>query len=117
MNYEEKIMQIIINGGDAKSKAIKSLREFRQGNIEGGNKLFEEGKSSLNSAHNIQTKLIQSEVRGEEVPASLLMIHAQDHLMNAITVMDLVKEMREELISIHELRNDFKHFLGGNANG
>ncbi|HIX52315.1 MAG TPA: PTS lactose/cellobiose transporter subunit IIA, partial [Candidatus Lachnoclostridium stercoripullorum] len=33
------------------------------------------------------------EINGKHVPLSLLMVHAQDHLMNAMTVMDLCKEI------------------------
>ena len=44
-------------------------------------------------AHEIQTEMIQNELNGKKVEVGLLMVHAQDHLMNAMTVMDLCKEM------------------------
>jgi cellobiose PTS system EIIA component len=54
----------------------------------------------LNEAHHIQTSLIQQEIRGEKVEISLLMIHAQDHLMNAITMKDLATEV-VDLYQLH----------------
>ncbi|MDX7989752.1 PTS lactose/cellobiose transporter subunit IIA, partial [Xenorhabdus sp. 12] len=52
----------------------------------------------INEAHHFQTELIQSEARGEKTEISVLLIHAQDHLMNAITV----KELAEEFITLHK---------------
>ena len=52
----------------------------------------------ISSAHRIQTDLIQEEARGNHAEISLLLVHAQDHLMNAITV----KELAEEFITLHK---------------
>ncbi len=46
-------------------------------------------------AHHSQTALLSQEARGEKVEVSMLLIHAQDHLMNAITFRDLAVEMIE----------------------
>ncbi|EAG9877164.1 PTS lactose/cellobiose transporter subunit IIA, partial [Listeria monocytogenes] len=48
---------------------------------------------ALLEAHHSQTSLIQGEARGEKAEVSLLLVHAQDHLMNAITFKDLAKEI------------------------
>lgn len=93
MKLEEQIMQLILHSGDARSKMINAVRESNKGNFEEAERLFEEGQKSLNLAHIMQTELIQSEIKGEKIEITLLLIHAQDHLMNAITVMDLVREI------------------------
>ena len=36
--------------------------------------------------------MIQAEIRGEKAPLNLLMVHAQDHLMCALVVIDLAQE-------------------------
>lgn len=46
-------------------------------------------------AHHYQTELIQAEMRGEKTELSLIMVHGQDHLMNAMTVRDLALQMIE----------------------
>ncbi|KAB7665054.1 PTS lactose/cellobiose transporter subunit IIA [Bacillus sp. B1-b2] len=93
MKNEREIMQIITTGGDARANYLKALAEAREGNWEKVDSILLHANDSLNLAHNVQTSLIQSEIRGEEVEISLLMVHAQDHLMNAITVKELVCEM------------------------
>ena len=49
-------------------------------------------KETVNEAHHAQTELIQAEIRGEKTPLNLLMVHAQDHLMCALVVIDLAQE-------------------------
>lgn len=95
MNFEAVIMGIIMHGGNARSYAMQAMQEARVGNFDASLKLMEASDEALNEAHQIQTNLIQDEVRGESVEISLLMIHAQDHLMNAMTVRDLAVEIIE----------------------
>lgn len=95
MNYEETIMGIIMHGGNARSLAMEAIRLARHGDDKESKALLEQSDGELNKAHQIQTNLIQSEVRGEKIEVSLLMVHAQDHLMNAMTVYDLAKEIIE----------------------
>lgn len=96
MNYEQIIMQIIINGGNARSKALMAVRSARKKELDKADVLLREAKEALGLAHKVQTDLIQAETRGEKTEISLLLIHAQDHLMNAMTVIDLCVEMVEE---------------------
>ncbi|CAM5379701.1 PTS lactose/cellobiose transporter subunit IIA OS=Lysinibacillus sphaericus OX=1421 GN=LS41612_07505 PE=4 SV=1 [Lysinibacillus sphaericus] len=53
------------------------------------------GNEALIEAHHAQTALLTQEAREEKVEVSMLLIHAQDHLMNAITFRDLAQEMIE----------------------
>ncbi|MGX6446041.1 PTS lactose/cellobiose transporter subunit IIA [Neobacillus sp. K501] len=89
---ETVIFQIILHGGNAKSSAMEAILAAKQGDfVTADAKIMEAGRE-LNEAHHIQTALIQGEVRGEKTEVSLLMVHAQDHLMNAITIKDLAAE-------------------------
>lgn len=65
--------------------------------IKAGAKL-QEAQEALNEAHKSQTSLIQAEIRGERNEVTLLMVHAQDHLMNAMTI----KDMATEFVSLYE---------------
>ncbi len=98
MDNEQIIMGIIMHGGNARSYAMRALQEARNNNFEAAYQLLEDSSEELNLAHKIQTDLIQAEVRGEPTEVSLLMVHAQDHLMNAMTVRDLA----QEIIGLHE---------------
>jgi len=90
---EEKIFEIILHGGNGKSLAMEAIAAARNGNFVGAREKLKEAEGALNKAHHIQTALIQTEVKGEKLGVSLLMVHAQDHLMNAITMKDLAGEM------------------------
>lgn len=91
-NLEEVVFQIILHGGNGKSSAMEAIAAAKQGDFSAARKKIQEAGEALNQAHHIQTSLIQSEIRGEKNEISLLMIHAQDHLMNAIMLKDLATE-------------------------
>ena len=46
-------------------------------------------------SHHVQTDLIQSEIQGEHIQVMLLMVHAQDHLMDAMVIRDMAAEFVE----------------------
>ena len=93
MEFEEIIMNLIMYGGDARSQSLMAIQTAREGDFTEALALLKSADESINKAHVIQTKLIQDEVRGEKTEVNLLMVHAQDHLMNAMTVCDLAREI------------------------
>ncbi len=93
MDIEMIVMKLVVNGGNARSTAIEALRAAKVGDFKKADELMEEADTILKEAHEIQTEMIQNELNGNKVEVGLLMVHAQDHLMNAMTVMDLSKEM------------------------
>ena len=95
-DMEEIIMDIIVNGGDARAKAIEAIRAAREGRFDVAEELMKKADVSLTVAHNSQTGLIQQEVNGNHQTVTLLMVHAQDHIMNAQTVYELATEMIED---------------------
>ena len=80
---------------------MKGISLARKHKIEEARAKLKEGRESVTEAHSIQTNLILKEASGEKQEISLLLIHAQDHLMNAMTVLD----MAEEFINLYEERN------------
>ncbi|WP_430609954.1 PTS lactose/cellobiose transporter subunit IIA [Enterococcus sp. DIV0876] len=104
MENEMKIMQLIAQGGDARSYAMKGIALARKSKIAEAKEAIKTGRASVTKAHHIQTELIQKEASGEKQEITLLMIHAQDHLMNAMTVLDLA----EEFIYVYEREEDEK---------
>ncbi|MFC0141671.1 PTS lactose/cellobiose transporter subunit IIA [Erwinia mallotivora] len=101
MDLEEIVMQIIINSGEARSQCLNAIREARKKNHLQARDLLHRAKDALSRAHQIQTEMIQEEVRGNSQRVSMIMVHAQDHLMNALTVKDLATE----IIAIIEEKN------------
>ncbi len=92
MSYQEIVLQIIVSGGNAKSYAMEAIMKAKEGDIIEAKRLLSKANEELGSAHKVQTELIQNEASGNEIDVTLLMVHAQDHLMNAITVKDLARE-------------------------
>lgn len=103
-NNKEMIpFMIISKGGDASSSFLQALNLARSGKLDDARKLIAQGEQSLVEAHKIQTDLIVAEASGEKNEVGVLMIHAQDHLMNAI----LLKEITMHLIELYQ-RSDAK---------
>ena len=86
-------MGLIANGGNAKSLAFEAIRLAKKGNIDGAREKLKESDKSLLEAHNSQTNMLTKEAQGDHMHVTLLVVHSQDHLMNAITFRDLAGEM------------------------
>lgn len=95
---EELIMNLIINSGEARSCGMEAMAAAKQGNIEEARELLKKASESLGEAHKSQTTLIQAEAGGDKTEVSLLLIHAQDHLMTSMTLKDLAAE----IVDLHE---------------
>ena len=86
-------VEIVAYAGDARSKYVEALNYANEGNFGEAEKLIEEASELINEAHKVQTNMIQMEAAGNKVDVSFLMVHAQDHLMNAITIKELAQEI------------------------
>lgn len=86
-------MGLIANGGNAKSLAFEAIRLAKKGDIDDARKKLKDSDTSLNKAHNSQTKMLTREAQGDHTHVTLLIVHSQDHLMNAITFRDIAGEM------------------------
>lgn len=90
---EEISMTIIANSGNAKSGALEAVRSARMHDFEEADKRMEEAEKSLQDAHEAHRKLLQMDAKGEVERVSILLCHAQDHLMGSTLAIDLIKEM------------------------
>ncbi|KJY64961.1 PTS Lac IIA [Lactobacillus helsingborgensis] len=85
---EQKIQlmafEIISNSGDAFDYFYQSVEKAQNANFKEAEILQKKGNESLNKAHKSQTGLLVSETNKEDIPYSILMVHAQDHLTMAI---------------------------------
>lgn len=100
-DLELLIMQLIVNSGSARSLALEAVQSAKSARWTEADAKLAECDEALGLAHEIQTKLLQREAQGNEYKSSLLLTHSQDHLMNAITVSDLSKQMVELWHFIH----------------
>ncbi len=89
---EQIVINLIVNSGSARSSAIEAIQYAKSGDFAKAESSLQTAKETINEAHHSQTELIQGEIRGEQNPLNLLMVHAQDHLMTALVVIDLATE-------------------------
>ncbi|PFJ17378.1 PTS lactose/cellobiose transporter subunit IIA [Bacillus cereus] len=92
---ETKAFHLILHGGNARSCSMEAIDCAKRGDFDGAEEKLQEALHELKEAHRVQTELIQKEAGGEKIAVTLLMVHAQDHLMNAITVKELASEFVE----------------------
>jgi cellobiose PTS system EIIA component len=95
LTNEQIAFQLILHSGNARSKVIQSLREYRAGNKEVASKLLKEAEADLSLAHDIHFQMVQKEASGQNTEFTLLLMHAEDHLMSTLSMKELVKEMLE----------------------
>ena len=95
---EEVVMGLIINSGQARSLAYGALKMAKQGDFESAKTMMEQSRMALNEAHLVQTKLIEGDQGEGKMMVSLVLVHAQDHLMTSM----LARELITELIELHE---------------
>jgi PTS system cellobiose-specific IIA component len=93
---EEAVMEIIVNAGQSRSLCFEALHAARQGNIDEAKSLLREADGYARQAHKMQTKLIEQDAGRQ--PMTLIMVHAQDHLMNSL----LARELSEEIIHLYQ---------------
>ena len=98
---EEIILNIIMHSGEARSCSLEAISLAKTGNFDKAKELIIKADEELGYAHNSQTSLIQGEASNDKIEFSLLLIHAEDHLMTTMTFKDLAIE----LIYIHEKIN------------
>lgn len=89
----EAAMGLMINAGDAKKLAKEAIGAAHDGDFRGAHDKMDQATEKLNQAHNTQTGMLTKEAQGKHVQLTLLTVHAQDHLMTAITYIDLAKEI------------------------
>lgn len=98
MDQEMVVMEIICNAGEARSLCYEALKLARQDDFDQSQEKLALGKECLNKAHLMQTQLIEADEGQGKVPMTLVMVHAQDHLMTTI----LAHELATEIVALHQ---------------
>ena len=88
-------LELITHAGMGRSEAYAALQMAKEGNYEGADAHLAEAERELGAAHTVQTKLLAGEAQGVGMSPSLLLVHAQDQLMTAISERMLISELIE----------------------
>ncbi len=94
---QEYSFQIIASAGDAKASAYEALRAAKKHDKKAYEENIENAEKNMNDAHKIQFELLTAEANNElkDVNFSILLVHAQDHLMTVMSTIELIKEISE----------------------
>jgi PTS system cellobiose-specific IIA component len=100
---EEIILNIIMHSGEARSYSMEAISLAKKGNFNEAGELIVKADEELGYAHSSQTSLIQGEAANDKIEFSLLLVHAQDHLMTTMTFKDLAVELIEVYEKINSI--------------
>ncbi len=91
----EQSMNIIMSAGDARLKASEAVDAIAEGRLDDAKALLKEADKLQAKAHNIQTDMIQGDIRGgdEKMGYFVLFAHAQDTLMTIQVEINMTKAM------------------------
>ncbi|WP_231260579.1 PTS lactose/cellobiose transporter subunit IIA [Salmonella enterica] len=89
-----------MNAGQSRSLCYEALRSAKENNFADADEKMKEAEYYAKQAHLVQTKLIEADEGEGKTKMTLVMVHAQDHLMTSI----LAKELVTELIDLYRTR-------------
>ena len=95
LEMEQYICTIISSAGEARSLCFEGLQAARKRDFIKAEACMDQAKEALARTHQMHSDIIQREAGGEKQEVSLLLVHAEDHLMNTLLTKDLIKEMIE----------------------
>ncbi|KOA70187.1 PTS lactose/cellobiose transporter subunit IIA [Pantoea sp. CFSAN033090] len=98
MDYEQTMMELLINAGEARSSAMMAIQCARKRDWTRADAALAASDTAAKAAHKIQTALIGADEGSGKLPVTLILVHAQDHLMNAM----LCRELAEELVMLRK---------------
>ncbi|VBB07233.1 phosphotransferase system lactose/cellobiose-specific iia subunit [Lucifera butyrica] len=95
-------MGMILQAGDARLLISEALTAISVNDYETATEKLKEAQKKMTEAHKIQTDMIQSEARGEDIGHSLLFTHAQDTLMTVYSELNLTKKLYKVFESLEQ---------------
>lgn len=99
---QEIAFQMIATVGTSKSLYMEAVYLSRAGKFEEAAVKLKEGDELFGDAHTLHFELVQKEAEGEELPFSILLMHAEDQMLTT----EVIKLMAVEVI---ELRKEIKN--------
>lgn len=81
---QQMAFMMIAYAGSAFDHFYRAIEFARNADFTSCDEEMKHGVSDLNNAHRSQSELLTAEVNEEDIPFSIIMTHAQDHLSMAI---------------------------------
>lgn len=93
--------QIVAYAGSAFDYFNRAVENAENGKLKEAGEFMKQGENELHLAHEAQTSLLAAEAGHQEIPFSIIMVHAQDHLTMAI----FAERMAKHFIALWERGN------------
>ena len=103
LDWEQTLFTVILHAGNARSLAKEAAELASEGDFEGAEAKMAEANDEQLKAHEVQAKIIRIEAAGQQVPFSILLIHAMDLLLLAWAEIDNTEQFIELYRRIDEL--------------
>lgn len=117
MNVDHYSMTIILHAGNAKGLLHEGLQSARVGEFEQVDIKIRQASDELLEAHKIQTQFLQDDAKEKIDSVSVILVHAQDHLMTVMSERDLIQEMIEMYCKQHEMNQKLNQLIEENSKG
>lgn len=88
LDWEQTLFTVILHAGNARSCAKEAAELAAEGDFEGAEAKLAAADDEQVKAHKLQARIIKMEARGEQVPFSMLLVHAMDLLLLAWAEID-----------------------------
>lgn len=100
---------VIIHAGNARALVNEAVQAIEKNDSEIARSKLDQANAEIRAAHQTQTELIQGEARGEGIPITLLLTHAQDSLMAAMSE----AYMARHIIKLHGRIRQLEEMMPG----
>lgn len=84
---------IILHSGNARTLIHEAFKLLRQGETAEASQQLDKANEAILEAHKAQTNLLKEYASGQKIEMEIIMVHAQDHLMTTMTLLEVANEM------------------------
>lgn len=90
---QEVAFAIILHSGSARTLIHEAMELMREAKFDQADIKLQEADEELVQAHQAQTDLLRKFSSGTKIEIQIIMVHAQDHLMTTMTLLEVTREM------------------------
>ncbi len=92
---ETLCLELITHAGNGRAEAFDALTAAKRDDFASATEHLAAAERELSMAHAAQTRFLAGEAQGVGMTPSLLLVHAQDQLMTAMSERTLIRELIE----------------------
>ena len=101
---ESQCLELIVHAGNGRAESYAALGAAKVGDFAAADAHLAAAERELGSAHTVQTRLLAGEAQGVGMTPSLLLVHAQDQLMTALSERSLIAELIDLYRRLEQVR-------------